>query len=115
MKFGLWDHFDRGEPRRTRFIARERSWHGNTLMATALSGFAARKRAFAGALPEMGRVSPANVYRLPEGVTAEGLVPWLAAELEAEIQRLGPDTVAAFVFEPVVGAAGSPVNPIAIG
>jgi adenosylmethionine-8-amino-7-oxononanoate aminotransferase len=106
MKIALQYHFDRGEPQRTRFIARERSWHGNTLMATALSGFAARKRAFAGALPDVGRVSPANAYRLPEGVTAEGLVPWLAAELEAEIHRLGPGNVAAFVFEPVVGAAG---------
>jgi adenosylmethionine-8-amino-7-oxononanoate aminotransferase len=75
-------------------------------MATALSGFADRRRAFEGALPEVGRVSAANAYRLPEGVTAEGLVPFLAAELEAEIARLGPGRVAAFIFEPVVGAAG---------
>ncbi|MBY0395717.1 MAG: aminotransferase class III-fold pyridoxal phosphate-dependent enzyme, partial [Thermoleophilia bacterium] len=106
MKIALQYHHDRGEPARTKFIARERSWHGNTLMATALSGFAARRRAFAGALPEVGRVSPANAYRLPEGISAEALVPWLAAELEAEIRRLGPHNVAAFFFEPVVGAAG---------
>ncbi|MFN0113756.1 MAG: aminotransferase class III-fold pyridoxal phosphate-dependent enzyme [Paracoccaceae bacterium] len=106
MKIALQYHYDRGEPGRTRFIARERSWHGNTLMATALSGFRGRTRAFARALPEMGRVSAANAYRPPEGVPSGGLVPWLAAELEAEIARLGPATVAAFVFEPVVGAAG---------
>ncbi len=106
MKIALQYHFDRGDPDRVRFVARERSWHGNTLMATALSGFAARRKAFAGALPPVGRVGPANVYRLPEGVGAEGLVAHLAAELECEIQRLGPETVAAFIFEPVVGAAG---------
>ena len=106
VKIALQYHYDRGEPGRVKLIARKRSWHGNTLMATALSGFEERQRAFAGALPQVGRVSAANAYRLPEGVALEGLVAHLAAELEAEIQRLGPDTVAAFIFEPVVGAAG---------
>jgi adenosylmethionine-8-amino-7-oxononanoate aminotransferase len=106
VKIALQYHFDRGDPGRVNFIARERSWHGNTLMATALSGFAERQRAFAGALPVVGRVTAANAYRLPEGVRREGLVAHLAAELEAEIQRLGPGTVAGFLFEPVVGAAG---------
>ncbi|OZA10112.1 MAG: hypothetical protein B7Y02_11360, partial [Rhodobacterales bacterium 17-64-5] len=106
VKIALQYHYDRGDPRRVRFIARERSWHGNTLMATALSGFEERQRAFAGALPMVGRVSAANAYRLPEGVSRDGLVAHLAAELEAEIERLGPETVAGFLFEPVVGAAG---------
>ncbi len=106
VKIALQYHYDRGKPARVKFIARRRSWHGNTLMATALSGFEERQRAFAGALPEVGRVSAANAYRLPPGVSREALVPFLAAELEAEIQRLGPGNVAAFLWEPVVGAAG---------
>lgn len=106
VKIALQYHFDRGDPGRVKFIARKRSWHGNTLMATALSGFEDRQRAFAGALPSVGRVSAANAYRLPSGVTRDGLVAHLAAELEAEILRLGPETVAGFLFEPVVGAAG---------
>ena len=106
VKIALQYHYDRGDPKRVKFIARKRSWHGNTLMATALSGFEERQRAFAGALPQVGRVSAANAYRLPEGVSREGLVAHLAAELEAEILRLEPETVAAFIFEPVVGAAG---------
>ena len=106
VKIALQYHFDRGEPERVKFIARKRSWHGNTLMATALSGFEDRQRAFAGALPAVGRVSAANAYRLPAGVSREGLVAHLAAELEAEILAMGPKTVAAFIFEPVVGAAG---------
>jgi adenosylmethionine-8-amino-7-oxononanoate aminotransferase len=106
VKIALQYHFDRGDPGRVKFIARARSWHGNTLMATALSGFEDRQRAFAGALPAVGRVSAANAYRPPPRVTRAGLVPYLAAELEAEIQRLGAETVAGFIFEPVVGAAG---------
>lgn len=106
VKIALQYHFDRGDPARVNFIARKRSWHGNTLMATALSGFEDRQHAFAGALPAVGRVSAANAYRLPDGVSREGLVAHLAAELETEIQRFGPETVAAFIFEPVVGAAG---------
>ena len=106
VKIALQYHFDKGDPKRVKFIARKRSLHGNTLMATALSGFEDRQRAFAGALPSVGRVSAANAYRLPEGVTQAGLVAHLAAELEAEIVRLGPETVAGFIFEPVVGAAG---------
>jgi len=106
VKIALQYHFDRGDPGRVNFIGRRRSWHGNTLMATALSGFQDRQRAFAAALPMVGRVGAANAYRLPSGVSREGLVAHLAAELEAEIVRLGPETVAGFIFEPVVGAAG---------
>ncbi|TNF60809.1 MAG: aminotransferase class III-fold pyridoxal phosphate-dependent enzyme [Rhodobacteraceae bacterium] len=109
IKIALQYHFERGEPQRTRFIARHRSWHGNTLMATALSGFEARRRPFEGALPAVGRVSAANAYRPPEGVGENALVPHLVAELRAEIERIGPDRVAAFIFEPVVGAAGGAV------
>lgn len=109
LKIALQYHYDRGEPNRCRFIARQRSWHGNTLMATALSGFEERTRPFAGALPPMGRVGAANAYRPPAGVAPDQLVPHLVAEFKAEIARLGADTVAAFIFEPVVGAAGGAV------
>jgi adenosylmethionine-8-amino-7-oxononanoate aminotransferase len=109
LKIALQYHYARGEPRRVRFIARERSYHGNTLTTTALSGFAQRREAFEQALPAMGRVSAANAYRPPEGLNPADLVPALAAELDQEFQRLGPETVAGFVFEPVVGAAGGVV------
>jgi adenosylmethionine-8-amino-7-oxononanoate aminotransferase len=109
LKLALQYHYARGEPGRARFIARQRSYHGNTMFATALSGFADRRAAFEQALPPVGRVSAANAYRPPAGVAPGDLVAFLAAELEAEFQRLGPETVAAFVFEPVVGAAGGVV------
>jgi adenosylmethionine-8-amino-7-oxononanoate aminotransferase len=92
-----------------RFIARERSWHGNTLGALSVSGFAARRRAFEGSLLEVSFVSAANAYRPPAGSTPESLAGDLALELEQKILSLGPETVAAFIVEPIVGAAGGVV------
>jgi adenosylmethionine-8-amino-7-oxononanoate aminotransferase len=109
LKVALQHYAARGLPKKRRFIARRRSWHGNTLGALSISGFAARRRAFEGSLLDVAFVSAANVYRMPEGCTSESLVSYLAAELEESILQLGPDTVAAFVFEPIVGAAGGVV------
>lgn len=95
-----------GQTSRTRFIARERSYHGNTLGALSVSGFAKRRQYFEESLLPVSFVSAANAYRLPDGVSEADFPAWAAAELEAEILRVGPETVCAFIFEPVVGAAG---------
>jgi adenosylmethionine-8-amino-7-oxononanoate aminotransferase len=106
LKLALQYHAARGEMSRRRFIARERSWHGNTLGALSVSGFLERKQAFEGSLLDVSRLSPANVYRPIAGATAETAGEACAKELEDEILRLGPENFAAFIFEPVVGAAG---------
>lgn len=93
-----------GQKTRRRFISRQRSWHGNTLGALGLSGFAERTAAYEGAFIPSIKLSPANDYR---SIAGEGsLAERCAAELEAAILAAGPETIAAFVFEPVVGAAG---------
>jgi adenosylmethionine-8-amino-7-oxononanoate aminotransferase len=106
LKLALQYHAARGEMSRRRFIARERSWHGNTLGALSVSGFLERKRAFEGSLLDVSRLSPVNAYRPIAGATAETVAEACAQELEREILRLGPEKFAAFIFEPVVGAAG---------
>lgn len=63
LKLALQYHAARGEMSRRRFIARERSWHGNTLGALSVSGFLERKAAFEGSLLDVSRLSPANAYR----------------------------------------------------
>ncbi|MEM7031279.1 MAG: aspartate aminotransferase family protein [Chloroflexota bacterium] len=98
-----------GQRSRRRFIARERSWHGNTLGALSVSGFRQRREPFEGALMEASFVSPANVYRPPNDVDPTQLADYCAYELAQEIERLGPEQVCAFIFEPVVGAAGGVV------
>lgn len=98
-----------GENKRVRFIARHRSWHGNTLGALAVSGFSQRRDLYEGALTPASFVSAANAYRPPDGVAPEQLVAVLAAELDREIDAAGAQNVCAFIFEPVVGAAAGAV------
>jgi adenosylmethionine-8-amino-7-oxononanoate aminotransferase len=109
LKIALQYHSARGESGRRRFIARQRSWHGNTLGALAISGFRDRRLPFEGALVEASHLSAVNTYRPPAGVKPENVAEHCANELEEEIARLGADKVAAFIFEPVVGAAGGAV------
>jgi adenosylmethionine-8-amino-7-oxononanoate aminotransferase len=102
-----WDA--RGLLAKKRFIARERSYHGNTLGALSVSGFLERRRPFEGSLLDVSFVSAANAYRPLRGLAGAELVAALAEELDARLRALGPETVAAFIFEPVVGAAGGAV------
>ena len=109
LKLALQYHSARGESGRRRFISRRRSWHGNTLGALSVSDFRARRAPFEGALIDASFLSSVNAYRPPAGVRAEDVAAVCAAELEAEIERQGEARVAAFIFEPVVGAASGVV------
>lgn len=106
LKLALQYHFAKGEPKRCKFIARERSWHGNTLGALSVSGFLERKKAFEGSLLDVIRLSPTNAYRPLAGATAETVGEVSATELENAILEHGAGNIAAYIFEPVVGAAG---------
>ena len=103
---------ERGEPERRHFIARRQSYHGNTLGALAAGGNAWRREPYAPLLSSaFSHVTPAFSYReRRESESDAAFVTRLAAELEAEFQRLGPDTVAAFIAEPVVGATAGCVS-----
>lgn len=104
---------ERGEPQRRHLIARRQSYHGNTLGALATGGNAWRRQQFEPLLVGVSHVSPCYAYRgqAPDE-TPEAYGERLAAELEAEIQALGPETVMAFVAEPVVGATLGAVPPV---
>ncbi|MBV8805905.1 MAG: aspartate aminotransferase family protein, partial [Sinobacteraceae bacterium] len=109
LKVALQYWHARGLPEKRCFIARERSYHGNTLGALSMSGFRERRVPFEGSLLNVSFVSAANAYRPAFGVEPDRLVPVLATELEERIQQLGRERVAGFIFEPVVGAAGGVV------
>jgi adenosylmethionine-8-amino-7-oxononanoate aminotransferase len=109
LKLALQHAVAVGEPTRRRFIARRRSWHGNTLGALSVSDFAERRAAFEGALMSTRFVSAANAYRPPDDFAGGDLAQHLADELERAIEEEGADTLAGFIFEPVVGAAGGVV------
>ncbi|OLN92105.1 putative aminotransferase C1771.03c-like protein 1 [Colletotrichum chlorophyti] len=94
------------QPKRVNFIAREGSYHGTTLGSLSMSGHVARRSQFLDLLlPNVARVSACNAYRgMSEGQTVEQYVAQLANELDRKFQEIGPETVCAFVAEPVVGA-----------
>jgi adenosylmethionine-8-amino-7-oxononanoate aminotransferase len=95
-----------GQPRRTRTIARRQSYHGTTLGALAAGGNMMRREKFEPILSQAhSLVSPCFAYRFQnDGETDTQYLDRLAQELEDEFQRLGPETVTAFLAEPVVGA-----------
>ena len=99
-----WLERDPQSPR-LNFIARKSSWHGCTLGTLSLGDFKARKEPFKEILPNnVTHVSPCHPYRdLRTGESTEEYVARLAQELEEEFQRVGPNTVAGFVIETMVG------------
>jgi adenosylmethionine-8-amino-7-oxononanoate aminotransferase len=113
LKLARQFHVERGEPQREHIIARRGSYHGNTLGALAVGGNAWRRQQFEPLLIDVAHVSPCYAYR--EKLASEDDEAYalrLAAELEAEILRLGCDKVIAFVAETVVGATLGAVAPV---
>ena len=94
-----------GQPERRRFIARRQSYHGNTLGALSVGGNPWRRRPYEPLLLEVEHVSPCYAYRGREaGESDQGYMQRLLQEFEDTILRVGPETVIAFVAEPLVGA-----------
>ena len=93
------------QPQRTHFIARKLSYHGNTLGSLGLGYHPARRAPYEPVLSSnVSHVSPCYAYRgKKDGESDESYVGRLAQELEDEFQRLGPETVCAFIVEPMVG------------
>jgi len=105
IKLARQYHLERGEPARSKLIARRQSYHGNTLGALAAGGNAWRREPYAPLLAETFHIAPCYPYA--EKSDDESLTDYgqrAARDLEDEIQRLGPETVMAFIAEPVVGA-----------
>lgn len=94
-----------GEPKRQHLIARRQSYHGNTLGALAAGGNAWRRKQFDPLLINVSHIAPCYEYvDRASDETPEAYGLRVANELEDEIKRLGPETVMAFIAEPVVGA-----------
>ena len=94
-----------GQSQRRHLVARKQSYHGNTIGALSAGGNELRKRPFAPLLVEVSHIAPCYEYTLrDEKESAEEYGLRAAQDLEDEILRLGPETVMAFMAEPVVGA-----------
>ncbi len=96
---------ERGDPERSHFIARRMSYHGNTLGALSVGGHMQRRALYAPMLFPATHIAPCHAYRFrEEGESLEAYGKRAADELEAEVARVGPHRIAAFIAEPVVGA-----------
>jgi adenosylmethionine-8-amino-7-oxononanoate aminotransferase len=103
-----------GETDRHLYIARRQSYHGNTLGALSVGGNEWRRAMFAPIMVPGNHIAPCFEYReMREDETAESYGLRTANELEAKINELGAENVAAFIAETVVGATAGAVAPVA--
>jgi adenosylmethionine-8-amino-7-oxononanoate aminotransferase len=111
LKIALQYWQEQGKPEKNRILSRKTSYHGITIGALSMSGHAARRYRFEQLLADYPTVSPPYCYRCPFSDTYPGCALKCAAELETVILNIGPDNIAAFIIEPVIGAAGGAIAP----
>jgi 4-aminobutyrate--pyruvate transaminase len=101
-----------GRPNKKKIIARHKGYHGTTLAAAGLTGLPAFHKLFDVPLPGFLHTDAPYAYRgaLP-GESEEDYATRLAANLEALIEREGPETIAAFIAEPLMGVGGVLLPP----
>ena len=96
-----------GRPEKKKIISRWRGYHGSGLMTGSLTGLELFHKAFDLPLVQVLHTEAPYYYRRPNAaMTEEAFSAYCASELEAMIQREGPDTIAAFWAEPVLGTGG---------
>ena len=101
-----------GRPAKKKIIARERAYHGMTIAAASLTGLAFAQADFDLPVARFLHTDAPYYYRgARAGESEEAFAERLAGNLEALILREGPDTIAAFFAEPVMGAGGVIVPP----
>jgi L-2,4-diaminobutyrate transaminase len=101
-----------GRPEKKKIIARSRGYHGVSVMSAGLTGLPGLHADFDLPLPMIRHTTaPHRLFEAAPGATDEEFAQKLADDLEALILAEGPDTVAAFIAEPVMGAGGVLVPP----
>lgn len=112
VKLAWYYNNARGQPRRKKFIARQRAYHGTTVAAASLSGLGVFHADFDLPIAGMLHTDCPHHWKYAEaGESEEAYTTRLARNLEDMIEREGPDTIAAFIAEPVMGAGGVLLPP----
>ncbi|MBN9550600.1 MAG: aminotransferase class III-fold pyridoxal phosphate-dependent enzyme [Alphaproteobacteria bacterium] len=112
IKLAWYYQAARGRPGKRRIISRNGAFHGSTVMGAVLSGLPHMHRSFGMSLDDMLYAGKPHFYREGrEGESEEAFADRLIGELEAMILAAGPDTIAAMIAEPVMGAGGVIVPP----
>ncbi|WP_409342027.1 aspartate aminotransferase family protein [Paenibacillus sp. MBLB4367] len=111
MKIAIQHWQEKGHERKNRFISRWMSYHGITMGALSMSGHVQRRKRFVPLLEDYPSVSAPYCYRCPLNNVYPGCSLMCARELETSILRIGPENVAGFIAEPIIGASGGAVTP----
>lgn len=111
IKLAIHYHFASGRPERVRIIGRRGSYHGNTLTGLGAGGFLGRRRPYEKALGQVAKAASAHCAACEFGHAAGACALDCASSIESAILAEGPDTVAAVIVEPIVGAALSAAVP----
>lgn len=111
MRVALHVWRERGRSDKVKILGRQRSYHGMTMGALSMSGHDARRGDYGTLLHPFPVVPPAYCYRCPWGLEPESCHLECADAWEQAIVAAGPETVAAVIAEPIVGAAGGVLMP----
>ena len=110
-KIALQHFRAKGEGQRTKIIGRDISYHGTTALTLAVGGHVARKVGYESVLPDILRAPTPYALRSPLGRNHPDFDIAAAQALEDVILAAGPETVAAFVCEPITGSSGGALMP----
>jgi len=111
LKFAILYHKARGKQSKSKIIGRRFSYHGNTIAALSAGG-SSRRADYEHILLDWPKIDPTYCYRCPWGKTYPSCEIDCATALEKEILKQGPDSIAAFIAEPMMGSSGGVVPPI---
>lgn len=111
MKIAIQHWQETGRPKKNKIISRWISYHGITMGALSMSGHVKRRERFASLLEDYPSISAPYCYRCPFQRNYPSCQLFCAQELESAIIRNGPEQIAAFIAEPLVGAAGGVIVP----
>lgn len=111
MKMAIQYWQEKGIQTKTKVLSRWVSYHGITLGALSLSGHTGRRARFVPLLEDFPVINPPYCYRCPYSLEAPSCGYLCAQELELAIKRIGANHIAAFIAEPVIGAAGGAIAP----
>ncbi len=105
-------YFNRlGKKNKKKIISRTDGYHGSTYLTMTMTGVAFDHKGFDLAPDLVHHISAPNPYRRPDGMTLDEFTDQTVAELENKIVELGPENVACFIAEPIMGAGGVIVPP----
>ena len=102
LKLSRQYHKLTGNPGKYKVISRNLAYHGTTMGALSATGIPDARRPFEPIFPGSAHVPNTNLYRLPDGMTADKLADTIADRIEFE----GPETVSAVILEPVQNSGG---------